>query len=357
MMKKAFSTSINYMQVMDEDGKVDQSLFPKDLTDDKLVELYKFMDLGRQMSDKLVALNREGKMPTVVPISGEEATQAGSAYALSKDDFLMPTFRQHLALTIKGVPIYSIFLSFKGYEEGFEFGAVNNSGPEIAPVGTQYPHAAGIAYSYKYMKKPGVVIVYGGDGSSSEGDFAESMNFAGVNQLPIIFLIENNEWAISVPRDKQTAAETLAQKAVAAGIDSIQVDGNDVVGVYKATKDAIDYIKKNGKPFVIEALTYRMGMHTTADDPTKYRPEADVDAWKPKDPIVRLKKYLTSKKLWDDAKEKAMSDENGKTIDDAVAKVDEFKPDPKSMFENVFAEKTDLLKEEEDDAVKNNFWM
>ncbi|ASI13864.1 2-oxoacid dehydrogenase multienzyme complex, 2-oxoacid decarboxylase (E1) component subunit alpha [Candidatus Mancarchaeum acidiphilum] len=357
MEKTVFNGSVKYIQVMDENGNIDKDLYPKDLTDKDLVELYKYMNLGREMSDKLVALQRAGLMPTIVPIYGEEATQAGSAYALTKDDWIIPTFRQHLSLIIKGVSIYSIFLYFKGYEEGFQLGAVNNSGPEIAPVGAGIPHAAGVAFSLKYKKKPNVVLTYVGDGGTSEGDFYEGMNFAGVNKVPLVTIIEDNEWAISVPRSQQTAAETLAQKAFAVGMDTIQVDGNDVLAVYKATKDAIDSIKKGGRPYIIEALTYRMGMHTTADDPTKYRPESEVDPWKPKDPITRMKKYLVSKKLWNDDMEAKMKEEHNKLLDDAMDKIKEFKPDPKSIFETALSFMPDSLKEEEDEAVKNNFWQ
>ncbi len=357
MLKTVFDGSIKYLQVMDENGNIDKDQFPKDLTDDKIIELYKYMSLGREMSDKLVSLQRAGLMPTIVPIYGEEATQAGSAYALTKDDFIIPTFRQHLSLIIKGVSIYSIFLYFKGYEEGFNLGSVENCGPEIAPVGAGIPHAAGLAFSLKYKKNPNVVMTYVGDGGTSEGDFNEGLNFAGVNKVPLVTIIENNEWAISVPRSKQTAAETLAQKAFAFGMDTIQVDGNDVIAVYKATKDAIDSIKKGGRPYVIEALTYRMGMHTTADDPSKYRPESDVDAWKPKDPLIRVRKYLTAKKLWDDTKEAAMKEEHNKLFDDAMDKLKDFKPDPKSIFENSLSFMPETLQEEEDEAVKNNFWQ
>ncbi len=357
MIKEVFNGSIKNMQIMDEDGNIDNSLFPKDLDSKKLIELYKFMNLGRAVSNKLLALQRLGKVATFAPLNGEEAVQAGSAYAAEESDFIVPTFRNHLPFIIRGVPLENLFIAVKGYEEAYSSVLQKHLTPEVIAVGSQYTQAAGIAFSMKYQKYKNAVIVYGGDGSTSEGDFYEAMNFAGVFNLPIIFIIENNEWAISVPRSKQTASKTLAQKAVAAGLDAIQVDGNDVIAVYKATKDALDSVKNSGKPFVIEALTYRMGMHTTSDDPTKYRPESEVDPWKPKDPILRLRKYLASNKLWNDSMEEDMQNQNKSLIDNATAKVNEAKANPKAMFDNVYSFMPETLKEEEDEALKNNFWQ
>jgi pyruvate dehydrogenase E1 component alpha subunit len=198
------------------------------------------------------------------------------------------------------------------------------------------------------------VVAYVGDGGTSEGDFYEGINFAGALGVPLVLIIENNGWAISEPRSRQTRAQTLAQKAIAAGIPGIQVDGNDAFGVYKATKDAIAN-SKNG-PTLIECLTYRMGMHTTADDPTKYREEVDVAAWKGKDPIARLGAYLTKKGLWSDALENAMAADQLKKIDEAIEKAEKFAPDPKSMFETVYSFMPQVLKEEEDAAVAAGYW-
>jgi len=227
--------------------------------------------------------------------------------------------------------------------------------PVIVPVGSQVPHAVGFAYAQKYKKTGSAVLVYVGDGGTSEGDFYEGINFAGVFKLPLVVIIENNQWAISVPRKMQTAAQTLAQKGMAVGIDSIQVDGNDVFAVYKATKDAIE--ASNGKPTIIECITYRMSLHTTSDDPTKYREDAEVEAWKQKDPINRLKTYLYSRNLWDDDKENIMKEEQSKAIEDAVKKAEEFKPDPRSMFEHVYSFIPAVLKEEYDESISENFWQ
>ncbi len=246
------------------------------------------------------------------------------------------------------------FIYWEGYEEGLAIPKNVNAFPYIVPVASQLPHAAGLAFSQKYKKTGFATLAYVGDGGTSEGNFYETLNFAGVFKLPLVTIIENNQWAISVPRSQQSAAQTLAQKGIAAGIDVVQVDGNDVIAVYKAVKDALAIAKD--APTLIECVTYSMSMHTTADDPTKYRSDDEVAEWKTKDPISRLKKYLVRKNLWTDDLEDAMQEEQKKTIDDAVVKAEAFKPDPKSIFEHVYSYMPDVLKEELDDAVASNFY-
>ena len=356
MLKDAFSATIKYMQIMDENGSLDQQLMPNDLNDQELVEFYKMMNLARNLDAKALSLQRQGKLATYAPLVGEEATQIGSAMAMRQNDFAVPNFRQHGVYIARGLPLEQFFVYWKGYEEGAAIDKKLNMTPVIVPVATQMSHAAGIAFAKKYMKEDSVVVAYVGDGGTSEGDFYESINFAGVFKVPLVVIIENNQWAISVPRAEQTAAQTLAQKAIAAGIDSIQVDGNDVVAVYKATRDAIESAR-SGKPYVIECLTYRMSMHTTSDDPTKYREDSEVEAWKKRDPIARLGAYLRAKGLWDDAKESALKDEQLKKIDEALAKADEFKPDPDSIFKNVYSQMSEALEEQLKNAKDSNYWQ
>ena len=217
------------------------------------------------------------------------------------------------------------------------------------------PHAVGIAFAFKRAKSDAAVVAYVGDGGTSEGDFYEALNFAGVWKVPLVVIIENNQWAISVPRSRQTAAQTLAQKGIAAGIRCVQVDGNDVLAVYKATSEAI--AGAAGGPTLIECVTYRMSMHTTADDPTKYRSDADVAEWQKKDPIARVKAYLMQKGLWNEDMEKKTGEEQLAQIDSALEKAEQFKPDPKSMFENVYSFMPDELKADEEEAAKANFWQ
>ncbi len=355
MLKDVFNANVYYMQVMDENGSVDAGLFPKELTDGRIVDMYKKMSMARQLDAKVLSLQRQGRAVTYAPLVGQEAVQVGSAMAMRTDDIFVPNFRQHAVYLVRGLPLEKVFIYWRGYEEGGSIPKEVGGLPIAVPVGTQMPHAAGIAYAQKYKKTGAATIAYVGDGGTSEGDFYESINFAGVFKLPLVAIIENNQWAISVPRSRQSAAQTLAQKAVAAGIKGIQVDGNDVVAVYKAVSDAIR--ESASGPTLIETVTYRMSMHTTADDPTKYRTDAEVEAWKPKDPLLRVRKYLVAKKLWNDELETKMQEDNLKVIDAAVEKAEQFKPDPKSMFENVYSFMPEVLKGEEDEAIASNFWQ
>lgn len=318
--------------------------------------MYKYMSFTRALDAKTLSLQRQGRSYTYAPLIGQEAGQIGTAMAMRKDDLFVPNFRQHGVFVVRGMPLDLYFLYWKGFEEGTAVPKEVKSLPYVVPVGTQIPHATGMALAQKYKKRDVAVVAFVGDGGTSEGDFYEGLNFAGVMGVPLVVIIENNQWAISVPRRMQTAAETLAQKAIAAGIkNAMQVDGNDVIGVYKVVKDAIANAK-NG-PTVIECLTYRMSMHTTADDPTKYRPDAEVEEWKRRDPIDRVRKYLMKKNLWNDSMEKQMADAQMKTIDDAVAKAEQYKPDPKRMFENVYSFMPEILQEEYDEGASNNFWQ
>ncbi|MGC8478676.1 MAG: pyruvate dehydrogenase (acetyl-transferring) E1 component subunit alpha [Candidatus Micrarchaeia archaeon] len=355
MLDKVFKGEIDFLQILDENGKVDESQFPAYLTEDLAVQMYKYMSFARTLDAKTLSLQRQGRAVTYAPLVGEEATQIGSALAMRKDDIFVPNFRQHGVYLARGLPLELYFIYWRGFEEGGAIPPEVKGLPVIVPVASQVPHAAGMAFAQKYKGTGNAVITYVGDGGTSEGDFYEALNFAGVFKVPLVTIIENNQWAISVPRKKQTAAETLAQKAFAAGIKSIQVDGNDVFAVYKAVKDAISFSTEG--PTLIECVTYRMSMHTTADDPTKYRPDAEVEAWKKKDPIERLGKYLLSKGLWDDSKEKAMQAEQVAAIDDAIKKAEAFKGDPASMFKNVYSFMPEMLQEELDEAEQNNFWQ
>jgi pyruvate dehydrogenase E1 component alpha subunit len=346
---------VNYLQILDENGKVDGALFPKDLDDVKIVGMYKFMCFARALDAKALSLQRQGRALTYAPLVGQEAEQVGSATAMRKDDLFVPNFRQHGVYLTRGMPLETMLLGWKGFEEGNIIPKEVGGFPVIIPVSTQVPHAAGIAFAQKYLKKDVAVIGYVGDGGTSEGDFYEALNFAGVFKLPLVVIIENNQWAISVPRRKQSAAETLAQKGIAAGINVIQVDGNDVIAVYKATKDAIAN-SKNGTT-LIECVTYRMSMHTTADDPTRYRSDEEVEVWRKRDPISRVRAYLNDKKLWSDSMESQMQQEQAKAIDAAVEKAEKFVPDPKVMFEHVYSYMPQTLKDELDSSVESNFYI
>jgi len=354
LLKKVFEGSVNYLQVLDENGEIDVTLFPTDLQDSQIVDMYKQMSFARALDAKVLSLQRQGRAVTYAPLIGEEATQIGSALAMRQGDYFVPNFRQHAVFNARGMPLELILLYWKGYEEGLAIPKEVCGMPYIVPVAAQAPHAAGLAFAQRYMKTGNAVLVYVGDGGTSEGNFYEALNFAGVFKLPLVTIIENNQWAISVPRSRQSAAQTLAQKGIAAGIAVVQVDGNDVIAVYKAVRDALEMAKE--APTLIECVTYRMSMHTTADDPTKYRSDAEVAEWKDKDPISRVKKYLMKKKLWSNDLESQMQDEQKKRIDDAVEKAEAFKPDPKGMFEHVYSYMPDVLKEELDNALESDFY-
>ncbi len=355
MQRKAFEGSVDYLQVLDENGNADASLFPKDLDDARIVEMCKYMLFARALDAKSLSLQRQGRAVTYAPLVGEEATQIGTAFAMRGQDFFVPNFRQHGVFLVRGFPLENFFIYWRGFEDGSKVPQGFNSTPVAVPVGSQMPHAVGIAFAFKYKGKDAAVVAYVGDGGTSEGEFYEALNFAGVWKVPLVAIIENNQWAISVPRSAQSAAKTLAQKGIAAGIRCVQVDGNDVVAVYKATKEAIDGSKEG--PTLIECVTYRMSMHTTADDPTRYRSDAEVEEWAKKDPILRVKAYLAKKGLWSDEIERQVSEEQLKRIDEAVEKAEQFKPDPGLMFKDVYSFMPGVLNEELEDAEASNFWQ
>lgn len=343
------------MQIMDEKGIVDSTLWPKDLPDSFILEMYKKMVFARQLDAKALSLQRQGRAVTYAPTLGQEAEMIGSAMAMRQQDYFVPNFRQHPVFMARGYPLGTGLLYWRGFEEGASVKNFNSLAVCV-PVATQMQHAAGLAYAQKFRKTGAAVVAYVGDGGTSEGDFYEAINFAGVTKVPLVTIIENNEWAISVPRAQQSAAPTLAQKAIAAGLQGIQIDGNDVIAAYVATKKAIENAL-NGIPMVIEALTYRMSLHTTADDPTKYRPDSEVQEWARKDPIARVKTYLNRKALWDDKRDQDFMDANLKLIDQGVEDAEKFQPNPKGIFEHVYSYIPDTLKEEEDAALSANFWM
>ncbi|MFB6077086.1 MAG: pyruvate dehydrogenase (acetyl-transferring) E1 component subunit alpha, partial [Candidatus Nanohaloarchaea archaeon] len=290
------SFDIEHLQVMDETGDVDEDLMP-DLSDDDLLEMYRLMRRARRLDEKAIALQRRGEIGTYAPAIGQEAAQVGSAFALQEADWMVPSFREQPAYLTRGVPMHVLLWYAMGMEEAGE--GADTTMPPAIPVGSQTLHASGIGWAQERADEEQAALVYFGDGATSEGDFYEAMNFAGVFDAHTVFLNQNNQWAISVPREHQTNAETLAQKAVAAGIDTVQVDGNDIFAVYRAAQEALEKAR-HGEPQMIEAITYRMSMHTTSDDPKVYRDEEEVEAWKEKDPIDRLETYLLDEGVLDE---------------------------------------------------------
>jgi len=333
-------------QVLDKDGNVNKGLEPK-IESDKLIAAYKTMVLTRIADEKAVRLQRQGRLGAYPPSRGQEASQVGPALALDKEDWVVWAFRELGALLHRGVPLWKLFLYWMGNEEGSKFDGNVHITPSAVPVGSQVPHASGIAYAARYKDERSVVLCYFGDGGTSEGDFHEGLNFAGVFKLPVVFLCQNNQYAISVPRRQQTAAPTIAQKAVAYGFPGIQVDGNDVLALYVAAKEAVERARKGEGPTLIESFTYRMGDHTTSDDATRYRKTEEIAYWTERDPIPRFKKYLMAKRLWDENKEKGWQEEATRSVEEDVKRAESHKPPTLAdVFAFTFAQMPDDLKEQ-----------
>jgi pyruvate dehydrogenase E1 component alpha subunit len=326
--------SIEHLSILDSEGTLDAALEP-DIAPDRLKELYRAMLLGRRLDERMVRLQRQGRIGTFAPIKGQEASQMGSAFTLRRTDWMVPSFRETAAMVWRGWPIEKLLLFFAGYMEGGQPGPDQHDLPVTIPVATQLPHAVGLAYAAQYRGDDVVIMTFFGDGATSEGDFHEALNFAGVWHVPVVFVCQNNQWAISVPLKKQTHSRTLAQKALAYGIPGIQVDGNDVLAVYAASLEAVERARAGQGPTLIECVTYRLGVHTTADDPTKYRSEEEVREWERKDPLTRFADYLKKKNLLEEGLEQEVDEE----IAAAVKRFEAYgPPDPLRMFDYVYAE-------------------
>jgi len=326
--------AIEHLSILDSDGNLDTALEP-DIAADDLKRLYRAMLLGRRLDERMVRLQRQGRIGTFAPIKGQEASQMGSVFTLRPTDWMVPSFRETAAMIYRGWPIEKMLLLFAGYLEGGRPAPDQHDLPITIPVATQLPHAVGLAYAAQYRGDDAVVMAYFGDGATSEGDFHEALNFAGVWHVPIVFVCQNNQWAISVPLKKQTHSRTLAQKALAYGFPGIQVDGNDVLAVYAASREAVERARAGAGPTLIECVTYRLGVHTTADDPTKYRSDEEVKAWEQKDPLTRFSAYLQKKSLLAEG----LAEQIDAEIAAAVQRFEATPPaDPLTMFDHVYAE-------------------
>ncbi len=335
----AYEGKVEYLQILDENGVLDEKLAKDTLSDDDVLELYRYMVKCRFVDETAFKLQRAKRMGTYPQNKGQEAAAIGSGFAAKRGvDWLVPCYRENAALWMHGQPMHQVFMYWMGDERGSKIPEGVCTMPLCVPIGTQMLHATGMAWAFKMRKEARVAVTYFGDGATSEGDFHEAMNFASAFQVPCVFFCQNNQWAISVPREQQMNSATVAQKALAYDMPCIQVDGNDLFAVFKASRDAIERARSGGGPAFIEAVTYRLADHTTADDASRYRDREEVDAWKGKDPLIRLKKYLTNKGLWDDAKQ-AEADEAGKQTAADVVKAAEGvgAPDVGDIFDFTFA--------------------
>jgi len=336
-MTPSTSTS-NLHQVLDHEGLVTSPLpdFARDTNE--LVKLYRALVLTRAFDTKAIALQRTGRLGTYASSLGQEAIGVGIAAAMQPNDVLLPSFREHGAQLWRGVTIKELFLYWGGDERGNDFSGPREDFPNCVPVGSHAPHAVGVALAFRLRGEKRAAVCVFGDGATSKGDVAEALNMAGVWKVPAVFVINNNGWSISVPLEKQTAAHTLAQKAVAAGLSGEQVDGNDVIAIRAATQRALERAREAEGPTLIEAVTYRLCDHTTADDASRYRDDAEVSRHWPFEPLARLRNYLTHSKLWDRGKEDALLQECNRAVETAA---DEYLAIPPqqltSMFDQVYA--------------------
>ncbi len=320
---KAVEEQFQTLQILNEDGEVVNEAAMPELSDDQLQELMRRMVYTRILDQRSISLNRQGRLGFYAPTAGQEASQLASQFALEKEDFILPGYRDVPQIVWHGLPLYQAFLWSRGHFQGMNVPeGVNVLHPQII-IGAQYVQAAGVAMGMQKRGAKSVAVTYTGDGGTSQGDFYEGINFAGAFKSPAIFIAQNNQFAISTPREKQTAAKTLAQKAVAAGIPGIVVDGMDPLAVYAATRQARERAVNGEGPTLIETLTYRYGPHTMAgDDPTRYR-TADLDnEWEKKDPLVRFRKFLEKKGLWSEDKETEVIEQAKEDIKEAIKKAD-----------------------------------
>ncbi len=352
---------VDYLSILDEDGQVIDADLEPDIPDGRLLQLHRTMLLARRFDERMLQLQRQGRIGTFAPVRGQEAAQLGIVAALRDSDWMVPSFREQAASLWRGQSLESFLLVYGGFYQGNEL--PGNELPEgtrnlpvAVPVGTQPLHAVGLSYAIKYRGQDDVVVTFFGDGATSEGDFHEAMNFAGVFQTPTIFVCQNNQWAISVPRSRQTNSETLAQKALAYGFPGRQVDGNDILAVYVAAEEAAERARSGDGPTMIECVTYRLSMHTTADDPSRYREEEEVEEWRRREPLPRFQAYLKQRDLLSDSDIEETEEEIQGEIQDAIDRAEErmekLANEELSMFDHMYAEMPPYLREQRDELAR-----
>ncbi len=330
--------------MLTEAGKLRRDAKP-DLSEAEILDALRLMKVGRAFDEKCLNLQRQGRLGTFAPIFGQEATLVGTAMAMDpKRDWAVPQYREFPVQLRQGLSMKSIILYRRGHPDGGIIpDGVNVMATQVS-LAAQIPHAVGLAWGLKLKEQDGVAVVFFGDGASSEGDFHESCNLAGVVDAPVIFLLQNNQWAISTPRSIQTGGADFASRAPAYGFPGVSVDGNDVFAVHKVVKDAVARGRRGEGATLIEAVTYRMSMHTTADDPTRYVDPRDLEVWGKRDPIMRVEKYLSSQGKWSDELAATWDQEIQDEIEAAFAEADAHAPpDPTAIYEHVFAEPTPTL--------------
>ncbi len=353
---RSYDPEITTLQYLDASGQLHGQPAAASLTRDWLLRAYTHMLLTRRFDQRAIELQRTGRLGTYASCLGQEAIATGAALAMQAADGFAPYYRDQAAQLLRGVRMSEILRYWGGDEAGNDFAAARHDLPNCVPIATQLVHAAGMAVAYKFRRQAQAVLSTCGDGATSRGDFYEALNIAGAWQLPLVIVINNNQWAISMPRQAQTHARTLAQKAVAAGLPCIQVDGNDVLAVYAAADEALCRARAGKGPALIEAVSYRLCDHTTADDMRRYsRPEEREHAWQ-QEPLRRLRQYLMDVHAWDDAAEAALVAEIDARIDSEVqCYLDTPAPSPAAMFEHLYAELPEELVEQRRQAIDGRF--
>lgn len=336
----ALEHDLVYLAILDKDGQVDDERVP-DLPREMMLQGFKTMLMARRFDERRLKLQRSGRIGTFAPVNGQEAAQVGTIAAIGKDDWFVPSYRETAANIWRGADLAGMLVFDAGYNEGIDIPKDAKDLPNAVPVGTQMLQAVGIGYAARLAGGDEVVMTYFGDGATSQGDFHEAMNFAEVFSAPVIFVCQNNGYAISVPRERQTKSKTIAQKAIAYGMHGIQVDGNDIFACYVAASEAVRRAREKSEPTLVECLTYRLEMHTTADDPTRYREDEEVEKWQDRDPLKRFDTYLRDRSMLDDSQLEEMEKEIEETIDkawrDAEARIEKA-AGAETMFQHIYAE-------------------
>jgi pyruvate dehydrogenase E1 component alpha subunit len=335
-------------RIIDNEGKVINPGHMPSIDPASIRNAYHAMLFARTADQMAVSYQRQGRMFTYPPILGQEAIQVAAGMLIQRNDWLVPAFREMAVMLAKGVSLKELFLYYLGNEEGSNFQNAHHVLPICVPIGSQLLHATGIAYAIKYNKKDEVVFPFIGDGGTSEGDFSEALNFAAVWQVPVVFTIQNNQYAISVPVHQQTRSINLAVKSIAFGMPGIKVDGNDFFAMYKAYEEAASWARAGNGPVLIEAFTYRKGAHTTSDDPSKYRTREEEQSWEAKDPLLRLKKYMLEHSI-DTEDEDALIASYKEEVDRQFIAAEQFRPyELEDVFKHMYVEMPDELKRQKE---------
>jgi len=342
-------SSIAAYQILDAEGNLVGN--QPDISPEHLLQLYRAMQMGRSFSNKIIALQRQGRATTFGSLVGQEATAVGLAAPMQPQDWLATSYREIASLIVRGMPLPTLIYSFRGLTPPYD--PALRCLPIQIVIGTQMLHAVGLAMAAKIAGDPVVAVGVCGDGATSEGDFSEALNFAGVYQAPAVLVVQNNGWAISVPRQKQSAAPSFAARGPGFGIPSRLVDGNDILAVYEVMQQALARARAGEGPTLIETLTYRIGAHTTADDPTRYRDQAEIEFWKTKDPIVRFKRFLLQRDLLTEEQDQHLLEEIEEEINQAVTAAEAMPPPaPDSFFDHTFASPTARMEKQREDLLR-----